>query len=60
VLEADAPRARQLMKDYEASHARPHPDEDVPEETWTCPSCGEQVEADFDLCWNCQTPRKPY
>ena len=20
---------------------------------WDCPACGEQVEGDFDLCWNC-------
>ena len=23
-------------------------------EPWTCPSCGEDVEARFDQCWNCQ------
>ena len=21
---------------------------------WTCPKCGEPVEANFDQCWNCQ------
>ena len=21
---------------------------------WTCPSCGEDVEDDFNVCWNCQ------
>jgi len=20
---------------------------------WDCPACGEQVEGDFELCWNC-------
>lgn len=24
---------------------------------WTCPECGEGVEASFDQCWNCQADR---
>ena len=20
---------------------------------WTCPGCGEEIEAGFDACWNC-------
>ncbi len=24
---------------------------------WTCPKCGEAIEAEFDLCWNCQSER---
>ncbi len=24
---------------------------------WTCPTCGETVESDFDLCWNCGRDR---
>ena len=24
---------------------------------WTCPGCGEQVEAQFGICWKCSTPR---
>ena len=24
---------------------------------WTCPGCGELIEGQFGLCWNCQTPR---
>ncbi|MBO8085069.1 MAG: DUF2007 domain-containing protein [Marichromatium sp.] len=27
-----------------------------PTPAWTCPHCGEQVEAGFALCWNCATP----
>ena len=22
---------------------------------WTCPKCGEEVEANFDVCWKCGT-----
>jgi RNA polymerase subunit RPABC4/transcription elongation factor Spt4 len=24
---------------------------------WTCSSCGEAVDGDFDICWNCESPR---
>jgi predicted amidophosphoribosyltransferase len=27
------------------------------EEAWTCPHCGEQIEGQFDVCWNCQAER---
>jgi hypothetical protein len=60
VHRADAPRAKELLKEYEQVHRRPHPDDDTPAETWKCSTCGESVDADLDLCWNCQTPRKPY
>jgi hypothetical protein len=23
--------------------------------SWTCPQCGEAIDAGFDQCWNCQT-----
>lgn len=52
----DEDRARAALAGYERKHRAPHPD-DAPEAVWICPSCGESVEADFDVCWNCQTPR---
>jgi hypothetical protein len=24
---------------------------------WTCPTCGEVIEGQFAMCWNCQTSR---
>ena len=24
---------------------------------WKCPQCGEPLEAQFEACWNCGTPR---
>ncbi len=24
---------------------------------WTCPSCSEKNPGNFELCWNCATPR---
>jgi hypothetical protein len=26
---------------------------------WQCPTCGEALEAQFTVCWNCQTVRDP-
>ena len=26
---------------------------DLSAEPWTCPSCGENIEAGFDVCWKC-------
>ena len=26
-------------------------------EPWTCPKCGEEVEASFAMCWNCGEER---
>lgn len=60
VFQPDEAVAKELLAEYERVHRRPHPDDDVPAETWKCPTCGEAVEADFELCWNCQTPRKAY
>jgi hypothetical protein len=30
---------------------------DAAGDPWTCPGCGEAIEGQFDICWNCQTPR---
>ncbi|UCD29701.1 MAG: hypothetical protein JSV03_04250 [Planctomycetota bacterium] len=27
------------------------------DEDWLCPYCNEAVPGDFDICWNCNTPR---
>lgn len=61
VFRCDEQRARELLAGYERIHLRPHADDDDrPAQSWVCPTCGEQVEIDLDLCWNCQTPRQPY
>ncbi|MFN0053371.1 MAG: DUF2007 domain-containing protein [Planctomycetales bacterium] len=60
VFRADEDRARELIDEYERVHSAPHSDQDTPAATWTCPTCGQDVDADFELCWNCQTPNKPY
>jgi len=29
----------------------------VSTEPWVCPKCGEHLEAQFEVCWNCGQPR---
>jgi len=48
--DADALRARELVAQLEA----PAPQGDA---TWTCPQCGEELEMQFDTCWNCGAER---
>ncbi|MBK9387160.1 MAG: DUF2007 domain-containing protein [Planctomycetes bacterium] len=49
----DAERARCLVAEMVA-RARAEPSEQV---AWVCASCGEENEASFELCWQCQAPR---
>jgi len=42
--------ALQIKKDWLAP-------ERVKGTPWTCPKCGEKIEAQFDSCWKCGTPR---
>lgn len=63
VFRKDEARAREIVEEFERVHQRPRLDDErnpVSAATWTCPTCGEPVDADFELCWNCQTPRKEY
>jgi hypothetical protein len=30
-------------------------EEGLPVPAWSCPKCGEHVDANFDVCWNCGT-----
>lgn len=49
VNEADLDSARTIL-----DRLRAGPDDARP---WTCARCGETVDAGFDLCWSCSTPR---
>ena len=55
VDETQADQARQIAHEFDQSGSQPA--DDSPQPTWTCPNCGEVVEAQFSDCWNCQTPR---
>jgi hypothetical protein len=54
----DEAKARAILDEWEKRHRQPHPDDEV-RPAWRCPTCGELVDDDYDLCWSCQTPRKP-
>ncbi len=51
VDERDYDRARQLIDAF--LQRQLHPDALA----WTCAACGADVDAGFDLCWNCTAPR---
>jgi rubrerythrin len=56
----DEAKAREILSEWEKVHRQPHRDDDEPRPAWRCPTCGELVDEDYELCWSCQTPRKPY
>ncbi|MEM8883858.1 MAG: DUF2007 domain-containing protein [Planctomycetota bacterium] len=47
---ADEERARAVCERYDAG---PGP----AGEPWTCANCGAEVDGNFDICWNCESPR---
>ena len=55
-------QARQVLQDFGGERGlrgegvEPAPDLPPPP-PWTCVHCGEQVEGQFDLCWNCGAAR---
>lgn len=59
VRQSDVTRAREILTDYEERRDKPRRPEEPPA-TWKCTACGEMVDDDFDMCWNCQNPRTPY
>ena len=48
--DADAERARELLRDIEGAEKS-----DTPE--WKCPQCGEIVPGNFGSCWKCDALR---
>ena len=46
-------RARQVIAAWEEQR-RADPTSGA---SWGCPQCGEEVEGNFDICWNCQSPK---
>jgi len=48
--DANAERARELLRDMESAGKS-----DAPE--WKCPQCGETVPGNFGTCWKCETQR---
>ena len=50
VNKSDESRAEDILKDIK--------DEPSSGERWTCPSCGEVLEPQFEVCWNCGAARE--
>jgi hypothetical protein len=56
VRKEDEPRAREVLAAWEAAGRRV--EEGTPARPgWKCPACGEEAEAGFEVCWNCERPR---
>ncbi|MBL8040573.1 MAG: DUF2007 domain-containing protein [Chthonomonas sp.] len=49
VNEADRDQAIDLIQEFQAGTPSGTP--------WTCTSCGEEIEGQFDACWNCGAER---
>jgi len=60
VRECDRAAAEQVIKQYVESNYGDSAgaESNAPTEPWICPNCHEEVEGDFALCWNCETPRE--
>ncbi len=49
VRDEDLERAAEAIAGLKADAVPPQP----PADPWTCPKCGESIEAQFTECWNC-------
>jgi len=57
IMETDAEAALEIKKRWVASKkGAEEPEHEISE--WTC-SCGETVDAGFEICWNCASPFSP-
>lgn len=52
INDEDKARAAEVMDEFFRDAATPP--RSAP---WVCPRCGEEVEGQFEVCWNCGTPR---
>ena len=49
-LDEDAQAALEIIREMKASETQT----DSP---WKCSHCGETVDAEYSVCWNCESPR---
>ena len=49
-------RARQVIAEWEEKRRAARTQRPIPP-PWKCGHCGEDVDWDFDVCWNCQSPK---
>ena len=56
VRKEDEPQAREVLAAWEAA-GRQREDDPPVRPGWKCPACGEEADAGFEVCWNCERPR---
>lgn len=56
VSQEDFERARKIVTDWDAANLQ-KAKEPAEQAMWTCPECSEEVEYNFEMCWNCQYNR---
>jgi Putative prokaryotic signal transducing protein len=56
VAESDVDRAKAVIKEMSLKEAIGQINI-LGVASWTCPNCGEKLEAQFNECWSCQTTR---
>ena len=49
----DMAKALQILQDFTISHNQREQNDG-----WRCLNCGETVDAGYDVCWNCASPRE--
>ena len=54
VSETDQARARTIVAEWEKQRRA---DRSAVATPWKCAQCGEDVEGNFDICWNCQSAK---
>ena len=58
VEDEDVAAAQAIVAEYSRrEHSGAKADPEAPHPTWKCPKCGEEVEEQFDECWNCGTEK---
>lgn len=57
VDEDDYERARELALEYDRGRYTAQEGGAPPPQPWICPQCGERIEGQFGLCWQCGAER---
>jgi hypothetical protein len=55
--EANYDRARGLALEYDRGRYAGEGSDEPRPAPWTCPQCGERIEGQFGLCWQCGADR---
>lgn len=53
VLKEDLPGTREILQQHFADVAAARGPSAPQQQAWTCPECGAEVDAGFEICWSC-------